>query len=116
MAIMSEASLEIANRALDRLDVDPKERADVLFLIANDFELSAALRRDLFDPATVAAFAEKMGTPERLKMLCLLPYLSIKAVNPGSTHAVESQAWQLHRGREFSKPRRRPARTRRRRR
>ena len=64
-----EASLEIANRAMDRLDVDPKERAEVLFLIANHLEMSATLRRDIFDPATVAAFAEKMGTPERLKML-----------------------------------------------
>ncbi len=55
---------------MDRLDVDPKERAEVLFLIASHLELSATLRRDIFDPETVAAFAEKMGTPERLKMLC----------------------------------------------
>jgi [protein-PII] uridylyltransferase len=79
-----EASLDIANRAMDRLDVDPKERAEVLFLIANHLELSAALRRDIFDLATVAAFAEKMGTPERLKMLTLLTYADIKAVNPES--------------------------------
>jgi [protein-PII] uridylyltransferase len=79
-----EASLEIANQAMDRLDVDPKERSEVLFLIANHLELSATLRRDIFDPATVAAFAEKMGTPERLKTLTLLTYADIKAVNPES--------------------------------
>ncbi|MGC2475382.1 MAG: [protein-PII] uridylyltransferase [Candidatus Sulfotelmatobacter sp.] len=92
-----EASLEIANRALDRLDVDPKERADVLFLIANHLELSATLRRDIFDPATVAAFAEKMGTPERLKMLCLLTYADIKAVNPEALTPWKAEnVWQLY--------------------
>ncbi|MGC2447161.1 MAG: [protein-PII] uridylyltransferase [Candidatus Sulfotelmatobacter sp.] len=92
-----EASLEIATRALDRLDVDPKERADVLFLIANHLELSATLRRDIFDPATVAAFAEKMGTPERLKMLCLLTYADIKAVNPEALTPWKAEnVWQLY--------------------
>ncbi|MGA7752370.1 MAG: [protein-PII] uridylyltransferase [Candidatus Sulfotelmatobacter sp.] len=92
-----EASLEVANRAMDRLDVDPKERADVLFLIANHLELSAALRRDIFDPATVAAFAEKIGTPERLKMLCLLTYADIKAVNPEALTPWKAEnVWQLY--------------------
>lgn len=92
-----EASLEIANRAMDRLDVDPKERADVLFLIANHLELSATLRRDIFDPATVGAFAEKMGTPERLKMLCLLTYADIKAVNPEALTPWKAEnVWQLY--------------------
>jgi [protein-PII] uridylyltransferase len=92
-----DASLEIANRAMDRLDVDPKERAEVLFLIGNHLELSAALRRDIFDPATVAAFAEKMGTPERLKMLCLLTYADIKAVNPEALTPWKAEnVWQLY--------------------
>lgn len=91
------ASLDVANRALDRLDVDPKERADVLFLIANHLELSAALRRDIFDPATVAAFAEKVGTPERLKMLCLLTYADIKAVSPEALTPWKAEnVWQLY--------------------
>src|ERR1700721_1698111 len=77
-----EASLEIAGRAMDRLDVDPKERAEVLFLIENHLEISAALRRDIFNPETVGAFADKVGTPERLKMVCLLTYPDIKAVSP----------------------------------
>src|SRR5690349_17291650 len=92
-----EASLDIANRAMDRLDMDPKERAEVLFLIANHLELSATLRRDIFDPATVAAFAEKMGTPERLKMLCLLTYADIKAVNPEALTPWKAEnVWQLY--------------------
>jgi [protein-PII] uridylyltransferase len=92
-----QASLEIANQAMDRLDVDPKERAEVLFLIANHLELSAALRRDIFDPGTVAAFAEKMGTPERLKMLALLTYADIKAVNPEALTPWKAEnVWQLY--------------------
>jgi [protein-PII] uridylyltransferase len=92
-----EASLEIANRAMDRLDVDPKERAEVLFLIANHLELSATLRRDIFDHDTVAAFAEKMGTPERLKMLCLMTYADIKAVNPEALTPWKAEnVWQLY--------------------
>jgi [protein-PII] uridylyltransferase len=92
-----EASLNIAERAMDRLDVDPKERAEVLFLIGNHLELSSALRRDIFDPATVAAFAEKMGTPERLKMLCLLTYADIKAVNPEALTPWKAEnVWQLY--------------------
>ncbi len=92
-----EASLDIANRAMDRLDVDPKEREEVLFLIANHLELSAALRRDIFDPATVAAFAEKMGTPERLKMLALLTFADIKAVNPEALTPWKAEnVWQLY--------------------
>ncbi len=92
-----EASLEIANRAMDRLDVDPKERTDVLFLIASHLEISAALRRDIFNPETVAAFADKVGTPERLKMLCLLTYADIKAVNPEALTPWKAEnVWQLY--------------------
>ena len=94
-----EASVEIAGRCLDRLDVDPEERAAVLFLIANHLEMSAQLRRDIFNPETVAAFAEKMGTPERLKMLCLLTYADIKAVNPEALTPWKAEnVWQLYIG------------------
>jgi [protein-PII] uridylyltransferase len=96
-----EASAEIANRAMDRLDMDPNERAEVLFLIASHLEISAALRRDIFNPETVAAFAEKMGTPERLKMLTLLTYADIKAVNPEALTPWKAEnVWQLYMGAE----------------
>jgi [protein-PII] uridylyltransferase len=92
-----QTSLDIANQAMDRLDVDPKERAEVVFLIGNHLELSATLRRDIFDPGTVAAFAEKVGTPERLKMLALLTYADIKAVNPEALTPWKAEnVWQLY--------------------
>jgi [protein-PII] uridylyltransferase len=94
-----EGSLEIAGHCLDRLDVDAGERAVVLFLIGSHLEMSAQLRRDIFNPETVAAFAEKVGTPERLKMLCLLTYADIKAVNPEALTPWKAEnVWQLYIG------------------
>jgi len=111
-----ETSLEIASHCLDRLDVDPGERAVVLFLIANHLEMSAQLRRDILNPETVAAFAEKIATQERLKMLCLLTYADIKAVNPEALTPWKAESvWQLYIGAaKLSKPKRRPSRPRRR--
>jgi [protein-PII] uridylyltransferase len=77
-----DASLEIAEICMDRLDLDPSERESILFLIGNHLEISATLRRDIFDSETIRSFAEKTETPERLKMLTLLTYADIKAVNP----------------------------------
>ena len=77
-----DASLDVARSCMERLDLDPSERESVLFLIANHLEISATLRRDIFDPQTIRVFAERMENPERLKMLTLLTYADIKAVNP----------------------------------
>lgn len=91
------ASLEIAQSSLDRLDLNPDERETVMFLIRSHLDISATLRRDIYDPATIQAFAEKMGTPERLKMLCLLTYADIKAVNPEALTPWKAEnVWQLY--------------------
>jgi [protein-PII] uridylyltransferase len=93
------ASLEIAEKTLDRLDLVPDDREVVRFLIGSHLEVSATLRRDIFDPETIKAFAEKMGTPERLKMLCLLTYADIKAVNPEALTPWKAETvWQLYIG------------------
>ncbi len=90
-------SLEIAEQAMDRLDLDPQDRDTVRFLIGCHLEMSATLRRDIFDPATIHTFAEKVGTPERLKMLCLLTYADIKAVNPEALTPWKAEnVWQLY--------------------
>src|SRR3984957_17068814 len=94
-----EGSLIIAEQCLERLDLESSERETVLFLIGNHLEMSAALRRDIFDPTTVASFAEKVGTPERLKMLCLFTYADIKAVNPEALTPWKAEdLWQLYIG------------------
>jgi len=90
-------SVEIAARALERLDLDPPDRETVLFLIASHLDLSAVLRRDIFDQSTIRAFAEKVGTPERLKMLCLMTYADIKSVNPEALTPWKSESiWQVY--------------------
>lgn len=91
------ASMNIARGCMDRLDLNPEDRETVLFLIGSHLDMSATLRRDIFDPETVKVFAEKMGTPERLKMLCLLTYADIKAVNPEALTPWKAEnVWQLY--------------------
>jgi [protein-PII] uridylyltransferase len=90
-------SLEIAHKCLDRLELDAADREVVSFLIGSHLEISSVLRRDIYDPATIQAFTEKMGTPERLKMLCLLTYADIKAVNPEALTPWKAEnVWQLY--------------------
>ena len=91
------ASVALAETALERLDLDALDREAVLFLVGRHLEMSVALRRDIFDPETVRAFAAKVETPERLKMLCLLTYADIKAVNPEALSPWKAEnIWQLY--------------------
>lgn len=92
-------SLEIAERCLARLDLDPADRETVLFLIEHHLDIGAALRRDIFAPETIGQIADRMGTPERLKMLCLLTYADIKALNPEALTPWKAEnLWQLYIG------------------
>ena len=92
-----EASLALAQSCAERLDLDNTDRDTVRYLVANHLEMSAAMRRDVFDPANVKSFAEKVGAPERLKMLCLMTYADIKAVNPEAmTPWKTDNLWQLY--------------------
>jgi [protein-PII] uridylyltransferase len=94
-----KASLKIAEACLQRFGLSPPDQETVGFLIASHLEMSATLRRDIFDPENVRAFAEKVGTPERLKMLCLLTYADIKAVNPEALTPWKAEnVWQLYIG------------------
>jgi [protein-PII] uridylyltransferase len=92
-----EASLQLVESCADRLDLEAVDRDLVRFLVANHLEMSAAVRRDVFDPVNVKTFAEKMGEPERLKMLCLMTYADIKAVNPEAmTPWKADNLWQMY--------------------
>jgi len=90
-------SLEIAHKCMDRLGLEAADREVVSFLIGSHLEISSVLRRDIYDPSTIQGFTEKMGTPERLKMLCLLTYADIKAVNPEALTPWKAEnVWQLY--------------------
>jgi [protein-PII] uridylyltransferase len=93
------ASRAIGEKCLARLELDAPDRETVLFLIERHLEMSAFLRRDIFDPETVRQFAERVQTPERLKMLCLLTYADIKAVSPEALTPWKAEnIWQLYIG------------------
>ena len=92
-----EVSLQLTDSCAERLDLDPVDRETVRYLVASHLDMSAAMRRDVFDPANVKSFSEKVGVPERLKMLCLMTYADIKAVNPEAmTPWKADNLWQLY--------------------
>jgi len=93
------ASLVIAKTCLERLELPAADGETVLFLIERHLDMGAALRRDIYDPRTIAQFAEIVGTPDRLKMLCLFTHADIKAVSPETLAAWKAEdLWQLYIG------------------
>src|SRR5258707_1512727 len=92
-----QGSLASLESATSRLGLAPEEEAEVRFLIERHLEMSATVqRRDIFDPATVSAFADSVGTLERLQRLCLLTYADIHAVNPEALTPWKAEMlWQL---------------------
>ena len=69
----------------------------VCFLVAYHLDLSAAMRRDIFDPETIHALARRVGSPERLKMLALLTYADVGAVNPTSLSPWKAEnLWRVY--------------------
>jgi [protein-PII] uridylyltransferase len=93
-----EGSRQAVEAIMTRLELAPTDRATVRFLIVNHLEMSTTLqRRDIFEPETVRAFAEKVETTERLKMLSLLTYADIKSVNPEALTPWKTELlWRLY--------------------
>ncbi|MGD0435876.1 MAG: HD domain-containing protein, partial [Bryobacteraceae bacterium] len=92
-------SAELARQAMQRIQVPADEQSAVLFLIEHHLDLSAVMSaRDLDDPATARMLAERIGTIERLKLLAVMSYVDISAVNPGAmTPWRMEQLWQAYR-------------------
>ena len=91
-------SLESIEKVFSRLDLKPGQADTVRFLIRDHLAMSASLlRRDIFDLGTIRAFAEQVGTPEWLKLLCLFTYADIRAVNPEALTPWKAESlWQLY--------------------
>jgi [protein-PII] uridylyltransferase len=91
-------SLEAMESAAARLELSADEKDEVRFLIEHHLDMSATVqRRDIFDPATVSAFAGTVGNQERLQRLCLLTYADIHAVNPEALTPWKAEMlWQLY--------------------
>src|SRR5215813_1757602 len=91
------ASLSSAREILTRFGLSTEERDAVEFLIQNHLEMSATTRRDVFETKVVGAFAERVGTPEMLKMLTLLTYADISSVNPEAmTEWKAENLWHIY--------------------
>ena len=90
-------SIELADALLARLEFDGEEREAVIQLIRLHLEMSNSLRRDIFDQENVRGFAEKVGSPQILKMLTLMTFADIKAVNPDALTPWKAEnLWQLY--------------------
>ena len=75
-------SVRLATTVMERLGVPQIERETVVFLIEHHLDLSGIMNsRDLIDPGTARDIAERIGTVERLRMLTLLTFADISAVN-----------------------------------
>jgi [protein-PII] uridylyltransferase len=93
----AQESARMAQSVLARWELDTYESGLVLGLIANHLEMSAALRRDIFDAETVGAFAGKVLTPEMLRMLTLFTYADINAVHPDALTPWKAEnLWRLY--------------------
>jgi [protein-PII] uridylyltransferase len=91
-------SLDAAESACERLKLSPDEVETVRFLIASHLEMSATLqRRDIFDPETIKAFADRIGSVEHLKLLTLFTYADVKAVSPEALTPWKAEMlWRLY--------------------
>jgi [protein-PII] uridylyltransferase len=81
------------------MQVPEDEQDTVGFLILHHLALSEVMTgRDLSDPATARALADRVGTIERLKMLAVLTFADISGVNPGAmTPWRMEQLWRVYR-------------------
>jgi [protein-PII] uridylyltransferase len=93
----TKGSVDLARSALSRLGLEERDTEEILFLIGSHLEMSAAMRRDIFDPENVRAFAAKIGTLERVRLLCLMTYADIRAVNPDALTPWKAEnLWRLY--------------------
>ncbi|MDQ6675792.1 MAG: HD domain-containing protein [Acidobacteriota bacterium] len=94
----AEVSVESALPVLTELAMPADDRELVLFLIGAHLDMSRTMTtRDLTDPQTARTMAARAGTLERLKLLTLLTYADISAVNPRAlTPWRTTLLWQLY--------------------
>ena len=77
-----QRSVEAAKAMLDRLALPEEDQQTVLFLIENHLEMShTAQHRDLDDPKTIEQFARLVENEQKAKMLYLLTFADMRAVN-----------------------------------
>jgi [protein-PII] uridylyltransferase len=88
----SVAGARIARKLCPRLGLLPAETDLVAWLIEEHLTMSnMAQSRDLSDPKTAETLAQRVQSPERLKLLFLLTIADIRAVGPGVWNGWKGQ-------------------------
>jgi [protein-PII] uridylyltransferase len=89
-------SARMARGVLERMEMDAYDAGLVMRLIETHLEMSAALRRDIFDMEMVRAFVAKLQTQESLRMLTLFTFADITAVHPDALTPWKAEnLWRL---------------------
>jgi [protein-PII] uridylyltransferase len=84
-------SVRRARQALERIGAPAPVTRQVCALIERHLDLSTVMNtRDLEEPATARHLAQRAGTIEELKLLTLMTYADVSAVNP-----VAMTPWRL---------------------
>jgi len=83
---------------LEKLEIPLDQAGKVIAAIKNHLEMSKIiLKRDFSDESVIIQFADLVGSVDDLRMLCLLTYADIKAVNNEVlTPWKEDLLWQLY--------------------
>jgi [protein-PII] uridylyltransferase len=83
---------EVARELCPRFGLNAAETETVAWLVRWHLLLSAtAFKRDLADPKTIQDFAERVKSPERLRLLLILTVVDIRAVGPGTWNGWKRQ-------------------------
>jgi len=86
-------AMALARQAMERMRMAVVEQDQVSFLIEHQGDLAEVMTgRDVDDPATARQLAGSIGTIERLKLLTVLTYGNLAAVN-----SEAMTAWRLER-------------------
>jgi [protein-PII] uridylyltransferase len=79
----SELGAQVGERLGPRLGLTAEETETVAWLVRFHLLMSnTAFKRDIDDPQTIRDFAERVQSPERLKLLLILTAADIRAVGP----------------------------------
>ncbi len=80
----SKVGAMIATETAGRLGLKDEDRDLLVFLVFEHLTMAhLAFRRDISDPDILFAFSQKVGSPEKLRMLYVLTAADITAVGPG---------------------------------
>jgi [protein-PII] uridylyltransferase len=86
------AGARAARQACERMGLDRLKIELIAWLVEHHLVMSDfAQKRDVTDPATVAAFARIVENPERLRLLLVLTVADIRAVGPGVWNGWKGQ-------------------------